>query len=212
MADRPGSLAQLSFERDVRPLFREKDRDAMRKAFDLWSLSDVGHHQGAIVEQVRSGGHALRQPLASGAGSYFGTLDRRRGAALSPASRTPARRFWRQDGGRLVTADADRPDPPLRQPPPARFPDGLFVEMGTVSGTARTEPETSRPPGPAGPPASRPAKPCRLPASAWPGSHFPEGYGTCPCIVCSRAGQDPCLVAEQEGNVHVQRGPEYPPF
>jgi hypothetical protein len=36
MADRPGSLAQLSFERDVRPLFREKDRDAMLKAFDLW--------------------------------------------------------------------------------------------------------------------------------------------------------------------------------
>ena len=55
MADRPGSLAQLSFERDVRPLFREKDRDAMLRAFDLWSLSDVQAHQGAIVEQVRSG-------------------------------------------------------------------------------------------------------------------------------------------------------------
>ena len=55
MADSPGSMAQLSFERDVRPLFREKDRDAMRKAFDLWSLSDVQAHQGAIVEQVRSG-------------------------------------------------------------------------------------------------------------------------------------------------------------
>jgi hypothetical protein len=55
MGDRPGSFAQLSFERDVRPLFREKDRDAMLKAFDLWSLSDVQAHQGAIVEQVRSG-------------------------------------------------------------------------------------------------------------------------------------------------------------
>ena len=92
MADRPGSLAQLSFERDVRPLFREKDRDAMRKAFDLWSLSDVQAHQGAIVEQVRSGGHALRQPLASGAGSYFGTLDRRRVAvpATRPAMVVPS--------------------------------------------------------------------------------------------------------------------------
>ncbi len=55
MADRPGSSAQLSFERDVRPLFREKDRDAMLKAFDLWSLSDVQAHQGAILEQLRSG-------------------------------------------------------------------------------------------------------------------------------------------------------------
>ena len=55
MGDRPGSFAQLSFERDVRPLFREKDRDAMLRAFDLWSLSDVQAHQGAIVEQVRSG-------------------------------------------------------------------------------------------------------------------------------------------------------------
>jgi hypothetical protein len=55
MTGHPDSFAQLSFERDVRPLFREKDRDSMRKAFDLWSLSDVQAHQGAILEQLRSG-------------------------------------------------------------------------------------------------------------------------------------------------------------
>jgi hypothetical protein len=30
----------LTFERDIRPLFREKDRDSMLKAFDLWAHSD----------------------------------------------------------------------------------------------------------------------------------------------------------------------------
>jgi hypothetical protein len=55
MTDHPGSSAQLSFERDVRPLFREKDRDSMRKAFDLWSRSDVQAHQDAILEKLRDG-------------------------------------------------------------------------------------------------------------------------------------------------------------
>jgi hypothetical protein len=45
----------LSFERDIRPLFREKDRNAMLKAFDLWSLADVTAHQDAILTQVRAG-------------------------------------------------------------------------------------------------------------------------------------------------------------
>ncbi len=55
MTDRPDSPAQLSFERDVRPLFRGKDRDSMRRAFDLWSRNDVQAHQGAILEQLRNG-------------------------------------------------------------------------------------------------------------------------------------------------------------
>jgi len=55
MTDGPGSPAQLSFDRDVRPLFREKDRDSMRRAFDLWSYSDVRAHQDAILAQLRNG-------------------------------------------------------------------------------------------------------------------------------------------------------------
>ena len=49
------SPAGLSFERDVRPLFREKDRDSMRRAFDLWSLSDVQAHQDAILQRLGDG-------------------------------------------------------------------------------------------------------------------------------------------------------------
>ena len=41
MTGQQDSPAGLSFERDVRPMFREKDRDSMLKAFDLWSHSDV---------------------------------------------------------------------------------------------------------------------------------------------------------------------------
>jgi hypothetical protein len=45
----------LSFERDIKPLFRDKDRSSMLKAFDLWSFTDVAAHQDAILEQLRSG-------------------------------------------------------------------------------------------------------------------------------------------------------------
>ena len=38
MTGQPDSPAGPSFERDVHPLFREKDRDSMLKAFDLWSV------------------------------------------------------------------------------------------------------------------------------------------------------------------------------
>jgi hypothetical protein len=44
-----------SFARDVRPLFRVKDRDSMRRAFDLFDYSDVASHAGAIAGALRSG-------------------------------------------------------------------------------------------------------------------------------------------------------------
>ena len=49
------SARPLSFERDIRPLFRDKDQTSMLKAFDLWSFPDVVAHQDAILEQLRSG-------------------------------------------------------------------------------------------------------------------------------------------------------------
>jgi hypothetical protein len=51
--DEPG--APLSFDRDIRPLFRDKDRTSMLRAFDLWSYPDVVAHKDAILSQVRSG-------------------------------------------------------------------------------------------------------------------------------------------------------------
>jgi hypothetical protein len=55
MTDQPGPSAQLSFEHDVRPMFREKDRSSMLKHFDLWSHSDVQGHQDAILDKLRQG-------------------------------------------------------------------------------------------------------------------------------------------------------------
>ena len=47
--------SQLSFERDIRPLFREKDREAMEGAFDLWDHEDVSENAAAILEAVAGG-------------------------------------------------------------------------------------------------------------------------------------------------------------
>jgi hypothetical protein len=44
-----------TFESDIRPLFRESDRDAMIAAFDLWSFDDVKANADAILGAVRSG-------------------------------------------------------------------------------------------------------------------------------------------------------------
>ena len=47
--------ATLSFERDIKPLFREKDRTSMSKAFDLWSATDVAAHGQAILARLHDG-------------------------------------------------------------------------------------------------------------------------------------------------------------
>jgi hypothetical protein len=46
---------ELSFDADIKPLFREKDRNSMRDAFDLWSWADVQTHAVAIVERLKNG-------------------------------------------------------------------------------------------------------------------------------------------------------------
>ena len=45
----------LSFERDIKPLFREGDRQSMKSAFDLWSYDDVVGNGDAILEQLSAG-------------------------------------------------------------------------------------------------------------------------------------------------------------
>ena len=47
--------ATLSFERDIKPLFREKDRTSMSRAFDLWSATDVAAHGDAILARLQDG-------------------------------------------------------------------------------------------------------------------------------------------------------------
>jgi hypothetical protein len=45
----------LHFEENIKPLFRDRDRDSMRFAFDLWSLDDVSTHADAILERLEAG-------------------------------------------------------------------------------------------------------------------------------------------------------------
>ncbi|GAA0461807.1 hypothetical protein Ade02nite_16420 [Paractinoplanes deccanensis] len=39
---------ELSFAADIRPLFRDRDRNAMLGMFDLWSVDDVREHAESI--------------------------------------------------------------------------------------------------------------------------------------------------------------------
>ena len=44
-----------SFERDIRPLFRAEDRDAMEFAFDLHAHEDVRANADVILERLEDG-------------------------------------------------------------------------------------------------------------------------------------------------------------
>jgi hypothetical protein len=50
----PGE-GKVSFEQDIKPLFRSTDRDAMLAAFDLFDYADVVENADAIVGSLRSG-------------------------------------------------------------------------------------------------------------------------------------------------------------
>jgi hypothetical protein len=50
-----GADRDISFARDIRPLFRTKDRDSMLSAFDLFDYADVAENADAIVGSLRSG-------------------------------------------------------------------------------------------------------------------------------------------------------------
>jgi hypothetical protein len=51
----PTPAASLSFASDIKPLFRESDREAMKRAFDLWSYDDVVAHGQAIAARLKDG-------------------------------------------------------------------------------------------------------------------------------------------------------------
>ena len=51
----PGADEPVSFDAHVKPLFRERDRESMRFAFDLWSYDDVKQNAQAILDRVRAG-------------------------------------------------------------------------------------------------------------------------------------------------------------
>jgi CDGSH-type Zn-finger protein/truncated hemoglobin YjbI/ferredoxin len=51
----PGPDETVSFEANVKPLFRERDRKSMSFAFDLYSPDDVQANAAAILDRLRNG-------------------------------------------------------------------------------------------------------------------------------------------------------------
>ncbi|MEA2279440.1 MAG: hypothetical protein QOK21_47 [Solirubrobacteraceae bacterium] len=45
----------VSFEDQIRPLFDQRDQEAMLVMFDLWDVEDVRENADAILEEVESG-------------------------------------------------------------------------------------------------------------------------------------------------------------
>jgi hypothetical protein len=48
-------MADPSFDKDIKPLFRDKDRSSMLGHFDLWSHPDVRDNAPAILEVLQAG-------------------------------------------------------------------------------------------------------------------------------------------------------------
>jgi hypothetical protein len=45
----------ISFEQHIKPLFRERDRQSMKWALDLWSRDDVAQNADAVLARLRDG-------------------------------------------------------------------------------------------------------------------------------------------------------------
>lgn len=50
-----GEQEGVSYESEVRPLFRDKDRQRMEWAFDLWRYEDVKENGPQILERLEDG-------------------------------------------------------------------------------------------------------------------------------------------------------------
>ena len=55
MTTTPDADEAPTFERDIKPLFRERDRGSMTFAFDLWSHNDVSANADAILTRLQQG-------------------------------------------------------------------------------------------------------------------------------------------------------------
>jgi CDGSH-type Zn-finger protein/truncated hemoglobin YjbI len=51
----PGEGEPVGFEEHIKPLFRERDRNSMKFAFDLWSVDQVTQHADAILQRLEDG-------------------------------------------------------------------------------------------------------------------------------------------------------------
>jgi hypothetical protein len=53
--NQPTGDDSVSFEHQIRPLFREKDRESMTFAFDLWDVGDVRSNADGILGRLEQG-------------------------------------------------------------------------------------------------------------------------------------------------------------
>jgi hypothetical protein len=51
----PTDAQAPGFEAQIKPMFREHDRESMERSFDLWSYEDVSQHADAILARLRAG-------------------------------------------------------------------------------------------------------------------------------------------------------------
>ena len=51
----PTTGEPISFDRHIKPLFRDRDRESMISKFDLWSYDDVARLSDAIGTRLRDG-------------------------------------------------------------------------------------------------------------------------------------------------------------
>ena len=70
------------FETDIKPLFRDNDRQSMRMHFDLWSRRGQPTYRSHLRPPPRRN-HAMRRLLAPGADRPLPTLGRMRKAAMN---------------------------------------------------------------------------------------------------------------------------------
>lgn len=52
----------MNFRDDIKPLFREEDREEMLYAFDLWSYADVKEYSASILDRVEDGTMPCDEP------------------------------------------------------------------------------------------------------------------------------------------------------
>jgi hypothetical protein len=55
MTEPPAESEPVSFDDQLKPLFRPRDRQSMSPHFDLWSYDDVSKHATAILARLRAG-------------------------------------------------------------------------------------------------------------------------------------------------------------
>ena len=53
--EQPGPDEPISFDKQIKPLFRDRDQRSMKFAFDLWLYDDVKANGQAILERLDNG-------------------------------------------------------------------------------------------------------------------------------------------------------------